>query len=448
MPPGSHGVASPDRMHAWLDQHHDEYVVVLGPDLADRRGRSTVCEELRISRPTVSVVLVRETLDTEVLTRAMKAGARDVVAANDIAAITAAVERAHQLHVALRGPGRRRVSSARSSPSSPPRAGSARPRWRSTWPWRSPSEGARKVCLVDLDLAFGDVAITMQLFPTHSIEQAVGSEDSIDQPMLDGLLTRHKDSLMVLAAPAHPDVRERVTPVLVSRILRTLKEEFDFVVVDTAPTFDDITLTALDETDECVIVATLDVPTLKNVKVALETLDLLNIARGHRHLLLNRADDAVGISIDKVETILGMPVAARIGTVDRDRGRHQRRHPDHRRQPRPPVQHRRRGAGLDPDRRARDRTQRACRAQPSRRDPEAALRQEEQVTTVMSNLSDRLAAAAADQRRRRQALRPEPTSPTRHRLDTAARHRAPPLRADPAARAGDRALTRRRQPRR
>ena len=97
-------------------------------------------------------------------------------------------------------------------------------------------KGARKVCLVDLDLAFGDVAITMQLFPTHSIEQAVGSEDSVDQPMLDGLLTRHKDSLMVLAAPAHPDVRERVTPVLISRILKTLKEEFDYVVVDTAPT--------------------------------------------------------------------------------------------------------------------------------------------------------------------------------------------------------------------
>ncbi len=76
------------------------------------------------------------------------------------------------------------------------------------------------MCLVDLDLAFGDVAITMQLFPTHSIEQAVGSEDSIDLAMLEGLLTRHQDSLTVLAAPAHPDVRERVTPLLISRILR------------------------------------------------------------------------------------------------------------------------------------------------------------------------------------------------------------------------------------
>ena len=173
-------------------------------------------------------------------------------------------------------------------------------------------KGARKVCLVDLDLAFGDVAITMQLFPTHSIEQAVGSEDSIDLAMIEGLLTRHEDSLNVLAAPAHPDVRERVTPLLISRILRALRDGFDYIVVDTSPSFDDATLTALDETDECVVVATLDVPTLKNVKVALETMDMLNIARGHRHLFLNRADAEVGIGVDKVENILGMPVSAQL----------------------------------------------------------------------------------------------------------------------------------------
>jgi pilus assembly protein CpaE len=119
---------------------------------------------------------------------------------------------------------------------------------------------------------------------------------------------------MVLAAPSHPDVSDRVSGALVSRVLRQLRDQFDFIVVDTAPAFDDQTLTALDETDECVIVATLDVPTLKNVKVALETLETLNIAPGHRHLLLNRADDQVGLGAEKVEAILAMPVATMIPT--------------------------------------------------------------------------------------------------------------------------------------
>jgi pilus assembly protein CpaE len=107
-------------------------------------------------------------------------------------------------------------------------------------------------------------------------------------------------------------VRERISPLLVSRVLKALRNSFDYIVVDTAPDFDEQTLTALDETDECVIVATLDVPTLKNVKVAMETLEMLDIARGHRHLLLNRADDQVGLSPDRVESILGMEIATRL----------------------------------------------------------------------------------------------------------------------------------------
>ena len=310
MPAGAHAVAAADRMYVWLDQHSDEYVVALGPSLPLELALS-YAEDLRIAKPTVSVVLLRHGFDTEALTRAMHAGVRDVVATDDEKGLTKAVERAHQLYLALRGPcGARQMGRIVTVFS--PKGGVGKTTSSVNLALALADKGARKVCLVDLDLAFGDVAITMQLFPTHSIEQAVGSEDSIDLAMIEGLLTRHEDSLNVLAAPAHPDVRERVTPLLISRMLRALRDGFDYIVVDTSPSFDDATLTALDETDECVVVATLDVPTLKNVKVALETMDMLNIARGHRHLLLNRADDEVGIGIDKVEHILGMPVAAQV----------------------------------------------------------------------------------------------------------------------------------------
>lgn len=312
MPPAAHTTTSVERMRAWLDQHPDEYVAVLGADVPLDEAIRT-CEELRTTRPTLSVVLVRDSIDTAVLARAMKAGARDVVPADDPDAVTSAVEQAQQLFTALRGPGGARPIGTVVTVFSP-KGGVGKTTMAVNLALALTERGARNVCLVDLDLAFGDVAITMQLFPTHSIEQAVGSEDSIDLPMLTSLLTRHHDSLMVLAAPPHPDVRERVTPALVAKVLRTLKDGFDFVVVDTAPAFDDVTLTALDETDECIVVATLDVPTLKNVKVALETLEMLDIAQGHRHLLLNRADDAVGISIDKVEAILGMEVAAQVSS--------------------------------------------------------------------------------------------------------------------------------------
>lgn len=312
LPAGSQGVATMDRVRAWLAQHSDEYVVVLGPNVPTKDALA-LCDGLRTTRPTVSVVLVRDELTTEVLTSAMQAGARDVIPSGAPEAVSAAVTRAYQLYVALRGPGGAthigKVITVWS-----PKGGVGKTTMSVNLGLALTEGGARKVCLVDLDLAFGDVAITMQLFPTHSIEHAIGSENSLDADLLNGLLTRHHDSMMILAAPSHPDVRDRVSPTLVSQVIRTLKETFDYVVIDTAPAFDEQTLTALDETDEIVIVATLDVPTLKNVKVALETLDMLNIAPDHRHLLLNRADDEVGISPDRVEGILGMRPAAQVAT--------------------------------------------------------------------------------------------------------------------------------------
>jgi pilus assembly protein CpaE len=258
-------------------------------------------------------VFVRPALDTALLARAMQAGAREVVAMDDLHLVAGAVSRAHQFSQALRGPEASNHNGHVISIFSP-KGGVGKTTVAVNLALALTDNGARQVCLVDYDLAFGDVAITLQLFPSHTIEHAIGSEEDLDAPMLNSLLTRYQDTLKVLAAPSHPDVRERITPLLISKVLRTLRTMYDYVVVDTAPAFDEQTLTALDETDECIIVATLDVPTLKNVKVALDTLEMLNIGRGHRHLLLNRADDAVGIDAQKVESILGMQISTQITT--------------------------------------------------------------------------------------------------------------------------------------
>ncbi|MGZ5405306.1 MAG: AAA family ATPase [Nocardioides sp.] len=312
VPVGTHSIGQMDRLDTWLSNRPEEYVVVVGPHV-ELTAALALADGMRLTRPSTSVVLIREEVDAQTMREAMHAGIRDVVPLTDSDTIRAAVDRAYQLYVALRGPGGA-MHQGRIVTVFSPKGGVGKTTVSVNLALALADRGARKVCVVDLDLAFGDVAITLQLFPSHTIEHAIGSEDAMDAPLLESLLTRHGDSVMVLAAPNHPDVRERVTPMLVSRILKTLRESFDFIVVDTAPAFDEQTLTALDETDECVIVATLDVPTLKNVKVALETLEMLDIARGHRHLLLNRADDNVGLGAERVESILGMPVASMVET--------------------------------------------------------------------------------------------------------------------------------------
>lgn len=313
LPPGTQAVSDMDALLTHLEQALDDYAVVIGPHV-DLDEALVLASELRLARPVVSPILVRTNFDAETLRQAIHSGVRDVVTVGDTPALTGAIERAYQLFTALRQPLEAQQTEGRVISVFSPKGGVGKTTTAVNLAMALRTENHATVCIVDMDLAFGDVAITMQLFPTHSIEHAIGSEQTMDYSILRPLLTAHDTGVQVLAAPSLPDARDRITPALVSKILRTLRSEFDYIVIDTAPAFDEQTLTALDETDECVIIATLDVPTLKNVKVALETMDVLSIAVGHRHLVVNRADDAVGITSDKVSSILGMPVSLQSGS--------------------------------------------------------------------------------------------------------------------------------------
>jgi pilus assembly protein CpaE len=113
-------------------------------------------------------------------------------------------------------------------------------------------------------------------------------------------------------APTEPSAVESIPPVLVSHLLDVLRDEFDFVVVDTPPRFDDQVLAALDVSDEIALVATPDVPALKNLKLALETLVELSYNRDKFRLVLNRSDSNVGIKVAEIEKTAQMPIAAQI----------------------------------------------------------------------------------------------------------------------------------------
>jgi pilus assembly protein CpaE len=95
-------------------------------------------------------------------------------------------------------------------------------------------------------------------------------------------------------------------------VLRILREMFQYVVVDTPPAFTDHVLAAFDESDILALMATMDIPALKNLKLSLETLDLLNYPRDKWRVILNRADAKVGLAMGEVEKTLRVPIAAEI----------------------------------------------------------------------------------------------------------------------------------------
>ncbi len=266
-----------DALRRHLETQFAEDAVVLGPTV-DLSSALALAESMRVTRPSLAVILVRRRVDTSVLTEALRSGVFEVVEERDLAGLHSSVTRARELARRLRdtvagapalegAKARGRLITVFSA-----KGGCGKTTLATNLAAALADRGRREVCLVDLDLAFGDVAIAMQLFPAHTIADAVPLADSLDASAVASLLTPHSPGLTTLVAPIEPGTAESIPATLVSNLLDLLKQQFDFVVVDTPPAFDDHVLAAFDQSDMVALLATLDIPALKNLKLTLETL--------------------------------------------------------------------------------------------------------------------------------------------------------------------------------
>src|ERR671930_1759896 len=171
---------------------------------------------------------------------------------------------------------------------------------------------AKRALLLDLDLQFGDAAIMLGLEPEKTIYDLVVAPGELDSEKLAGYITRHQCGLEILPAPLRPEDAELVTEAKLGRLLEVARDSYDVIVVDTSPFFHGPMLATLDRTDELLMLCGLDVPTLKNVRLSLQTLDLLSFPTARIRFVLNRANSKVGMSKKEVEGALDMKVAFEI----------------------------------------------------------------------------------------------------------------------------------------
>ena len=154
-------------------------------------------------------------------------------------------------------------------------------------PPRSPAAPAAACCCVDLDLQFGDAAIMMGVEPEKTIYDLVMTTGELDPEKLAGYVISHPSGVDVVPAPVRPEDAELVAEDRVGRLLDVAKETYDAIVVDTPAFFQATTLATLDRTDRLLLVTTLDIPAVKNVKLTLQTLNLLHYPKERIHLVIN-----------------------------------------------------------------------------------------------------------------------------------------------------------------
>ncbi len=158
-----------------------------------------------------------------------------------------------------------------------------------------------QVLLVDLDLQFGEVGASLQLRPQRTIADLL-QEDDLASALADHLV-KDRSGFKVLCAPRDPLEGEGIGAAQIAALLDAARAQFDFIVVDTASTINDASLAAFDQSEVLVLLASMNLPSLKHMRVLMQSLEQLQSRAGQISLMLNKAESAAGIHLDEVEAI-------------------------------------------------------------------------------------------------------------------------------------------------
>lgn len=298
----------------------DVRMLLIGPSFSNDVSIEQI-RQIHNQDPSLVLMLVAEEVTSDLLRKGMRAGVSDVLEAPlDESKIEAAIEQfAHDVL--------RRQSSAASAPVAEDRGRQEQGRIITVTSAKGGSGKTvlatnlalvlnrfpdTKVCLVDADLQFGDVCLVLQLEPRFTMVNAAHELHHLDAELLDSLLTEHPTGLKVLAAPLEPAFADDITTAGLMQMLDVLKENYDYVIVDTAAMLDELILSLIEKSDDILMLVDMDLPSVKNAKLALETLRLLKFSTANVQLVMNRSNSKAKLDNKEIEGALKMQIAASI----------------------------------------------------------------------------------------------------------------------------------------
>jgi pilus assembly protein CpaE len=254
-----------------------------------------------------SVIVIASGECSELLDQALEAGLADVLPLPQLTEnVVFAIRKAS--HAGRRGPHEAGARQGRVVTVFSPKGGTGKTAISVNLAAAFAKQHKKLTLLLDLDLQFGDAAIMLGIEPEKTIYDLVVAPGELDSDKLAGYTTRHTSGLDILPAPLRPEDAELVTEAKLARLLEVARGSYDAIVVDTSPFFHGPMLATLDRTGDLLLVCGMDVPTIKNVRLSLQTLELLSFPPERIRVLLNRSNSNVGINRGEVERALDTKV--------------------------------------------------------------------------------------------------------------------------------------------
>lgn len=292
-------------------------MVILGPSFAQEEGLEAV-RALRQQEPSLITLVVAPSVTAELLRAAMRVGVSDVIEAplTEEKIETAISQFSTEMLSGRRSP----VADGEPANSTEGRivtvmaakGGSGKTVTATNLAVLLARLPNTTVCLVDADLQFGDVCLVLQLEPKFTVVNAAAELHRLDSHLIESILTPHPSGLKVLAAPLEPAFADDITTAGLLQVLDLLRSMFDFVVVDTASMLDELLLSLLEKSDHVLMVVDMDLPSVKNAKLALETLRLLKFSTAKIRLISNRSNAKARLDDREIEGALKAQISARV----------------------------------------------------------------------------------------------------------------------------------------
>lgn len=286
-------------------------VLVLSPEIKEPDALG-LAEFVGRAAPMTAIVMVRDKSWNGLLPAAMRAGIRDVVdLTQGSEELRDAVERAilwaENLR-SLRGamaekPAHRgMVISVFSS-----KGGTGKTFLTTNLAAAIAEQSGQDTAVVDLDVDMGDVFSYFGLEPTRQVMDLIELGEGADRERVFASSTRVGDHLWAFGAVPDPAMQPPAGEA-VGKYLRTLRNNFAFVVVDASADYTDLALACFDLSDAICLVTGLDVVGVKHLSKALETLLTIGLPRERFRIVLNRADSKVGLDAGDVERVMKIEV--------------------------------------------------------------------------------------------------------------------------------------------
>src|SRR4051812_20097233 len=293
-------------------------VVLMDINMPDMDGIATT-EKLAAQVPTASVVMMSVQGEADYLRRSMLAGAREFLvkpfSSDELTASIRQVwtrekDKASRYAPVVTGPsgnGTARTDDGSGEPASvvavfSPKGGVGRTTIAVNVAVAAAQSG-KKVALVDASFQFGDVGVLLNLNPRNkSIADLAGElQGGGEAESLDTFMISHSSGIRVLLAPPSPEQAELIGPGPIKKVIERARQDFDLIVVDCPSSFNDSTLAVLDEADLILTLLTLEITSVKNMRLFLEVCEQLGYGPEKIRLVLNRADSTLGIRVADVE---------------------------------------------------------------------------------------------------------------------------------------------------